>query len=563
MDIVKALRALRRYKFTFVGVSALAFMLVLLAPAAKSNEPVIYESTAKILLTPPEAGGQVSAYGGSSAKITSSQSWFADATVLKELLTSEELLTRVLTNLGSKESWVQLRERIVVEPLSGGFRGGDGVQLFELVVSSEDPKDSEKTTRLITEEFSSYVQEISAREFASTRKFIEELVAEAEQRRGDAEEKMMLVRQKYLDQPSDEILEVEQRDLENQRQELDREVATLQGQLYSVQDYLEGRTANPPWAVLEKTDSTVAALEKSVAEHKVELARLQEIYTDSNEQVIAARKRLENAERMYRDGLNGYVNSLANSMDAELRQKASRYQSVAGQLNTLLSNRMTPEDRRQLQKLERETQLWEENHLSLLQQLYQARVVEQSSRRQGAVNVLENPRLGEVPKDKKKTGEVQKMAMALPFCLILGGLAALLRDHLSTSMRLRPRIEEALEIPVIAVIPSTPSELTIEWERFKRPITSAAPVEELALARKGHGTEAAVATLPAKKPGGYTNGHGNGHPKGNGHGYSNGHGNGHTNGKNGHGGNGYSNGHGSNGHSNGEGPKDGGSDGAL
>ena len=37
-------------------------------------------------------------------------------------------------------------------------------------------------------------------------------------------------------------------------------------------------------------------------------------------------------------------------------------------------------------------------------------------------------------------------------------------------MRLRPKVEEALEIPVIAVIPSTPSELTVDWERFKRPL---------------------------------------------------------------------------------------------
>lgn len=520
MDIVRALRALRRYKFTFLGVSALAFMLVLLAPAAKNNEPVIYESKAKILLTPPEGGGQVSAYGGASAKIASSQSWFADATVLKELLTSEELLTRVLTNLGSKETWVGLRERVEVSPLSGGFRGGEGVQLFELTVTSQDPKESEKTTRLITEEFSSYVQEISAREFANTRKFIEELVAEAEQRRIDAEEKMMVVRQKYLDLPSDEILEIEQRDLENQRQELDRDVAALQGQIYSVQDYLQGRTTNPPWAILEKTDSTTTALEKAVADNKVELAKLQEIYTDSNEQVIAAKRRLENSERLYRDGITNYVRSLYNSKEAELNQKTARYQSISGQLNNLLSNRMTPEDRRQLQKLERETQLWEENHLSLLQQLYQARVVEQSSRRQGAVNVLENPRLGEVPKDKKKTGEMTKFAMALPFCLILGGLAAMLRDHLSTSMRLRPRIEEALEIPVIAVIPATPSELTIDWERFKRPM-AAAP-EELAAAQAGR-AKTPVATLTQ-------NGHGNGQANGAKNGYSNGHQNGYSNG---------------------------------
>lgn len=542
MDIVRALRALRRWKWTFLSVTALAFGLVLVAPAAQDSEPVIYESTAKILLTPPESSGQVSAYGGASAKVSGSQSWFADATVLRELLSSEELLTRVLASLGSKESWAELRERVVVNPLSGGF-GGAGVQLFELKVSSKDPKDSEKTTRLITDEFSQYVQEVSAREFANTRKFIEELVAEAEQRRLAAEDRMMEVRQKYLDQPSDEVLEIEQRGLENQRQELDREVATLQGQLSSVRAYLDGRTSNPPWTVLERTDGSIAALEQAISQNKVELAKLQEIYTDSNDQVVAAKKRLENAQNLYREGVNNYVSSLYNSKESELQQKTSRYQSVAGQLNNLLSNRMTPEDRRMLKKLERETQLWEENHLSLLQQLYQARVVEQSSRRQGAVNVLENPRLGQIPKDKKKTGEMQKLAMALPFCFILGGLAALLREHLSTSMRLRPRIEEALEIPVIAVIPASPSEVTIDWERFKRPM---ALVESMVLAHSGR-AEASVANGNGNGNGkGRSNG-ANGHTNGHGNGHSNGYGNGHANGKNGHG-NGHTNGGGSNGY---------------
>ena len=167
------------------------------------------------------------------------------------------------------------------------------------------------------------------------------------------------------------------------------------------------------------------------------------------------------------------MESLYTDKSTRLQQAITNSQSLSAQLNDLLRYRMSDDDRRELAKLERQRDLWDENHLSLLQQLYQARVVEQSSRRQGAVTVLEPPRLGDPISIGNLSAAHSKsttLAMAIPFALILGVGAAFLRDFMTTSMRLRPKVEEALEIPVIAVIPSTPSELTVDWERFKRPL---------------------------------------------------------------------------------------------
>ena len=203
------------------------------------------------------------------------------------------------------------------------------------------------------------------------------------------------------------------------------------------------------------------------------MAKKREVYTDESEVVKTAQARLATAEALYSSALDDYVDSLYTDKSTRLQQAISESQSLSAQLNDLLRYKMNDEDRRELAKLERQRNLWDENHLSLLQQLYQARVVEQSSRRQGAVTVLEPPRLGDpIAGGRTAAGrsKAQTIAMAIPFALILGLGAAFLKDYMTSSMRLRPKVEEALEIPVIAVIPSTPSELTVDWERFKRPL---------------------------------------------------------------------------------------------
>jgi capsular polysaccharide biosynthesis protein len=482
MDFIKILKTLKKWKGTFLIVSAIGIALIAAAPEpAPPLESTVFKSQAKILLTPPS--GQNNAFGGrGGGGVDMSQSWFSDPTVLKELFKSEELLTRVQQNSGTKMPWDVLRGMIQVEPLS---QNPYGVKLFQLSVTSQDPKESEKIARLITEEFSTYVQELSAREFASTRRFIEELVAEAEQRRLQAEENLMGMREKYLGVPTDSEVQSQQMRLETQRQAVSQDIPGLQAEVSALKAYLDGHTTNPPWSVMQRTDGSLSAMEASVSENRLKLAQAREVYTEENENVITAKARLAKSEELYKEGVQANVTSLYNAKSLELQQAVSREQGIGSQLNALLASQMSPDDRRATQKLERELSIWEENHLSLVQQLYQARVSEQSSRRQGSVNVLEQPMPGQLDMAfrnlPRSSGKLKKLATGIPFCLILGAAAALLREYLSTSMKLRPRIEEILEIPVIAVIPAAPSDLTVDWERFKRPLI--APLGELVAPR--------------------------------------------------------------------------------
>lgn len=470
MDFHKAIKILRRQKVALVSVVLVVLAAVGLAPKQKLAEaPVVYQSQSKILLNP--SSGNVRAYGGTvSAGPDYSNAWFTDETILNEVLLSEELLTRVSQQSEHQTPWFELKQRLTVEPLS---RYGRGVNLLLLKLTGGDPKETQKLTRLISDEFANYVQELSAQEYASTRRFIEELVVEAEQRRQTAEEDLMAVREKYLGLPTDEEIRTRQQALESQRQETQREISELQADIASIKAYRDHGGTTPPWVILEQADGAISGLEQNVADQKLELAKLREVYTDESSAVKAAQARLVTAQQLYSSALGEYVESLYTDKSTKLQQGISRSQSISAQLNDLLRYRMTDEDRRELAKLERQRNLWDENHLSLLQQLYQARVVEQSSRRQGSVTVLEQPRLGAPIAGGMTHGGQSKskqLAMAIPFAILLGIGAAFMRDYMSSSMRLRPKVEEALEIPVIAVIPSTPSELTVDWERFKRPL---------------------------------------------------------------------------------------------
>jgi capsular polysaccharide biosynthesis protein len=485
MDFMKALRVLRGKKWTVIAVSLAAFVLVLAAPKPKQIKIApIYKSKAKVLITPPSSN--VRAYGGQAVQ-AADFSWFSDSNVLSELLKSEELLGRVVESSDANITPDSLAYAINIEPLSRS--GRNSVQLFSLSVTDRDPKQAQKLTRLVTEEFVRYVEDLSAREFASTRRFIEELVLEAEGQRERAETSLMGIREKYIAAPSDEDLMMRARTIEARINEMERQISTTKIEVAALQDYQNGRSTSPPWQILSAENGSIAALQQNVATKKLDLVKLQDIYNDSNENVQTAKRQLTTAETLYQSAVDETVESLFKSKSSELQQAVGQRQSLNLELNNLLRARMSEDDRRLTRKYERELQVWEQNHLNLQQQLYQARVVEQSSRRSGAVNVLEQPGVGVVaanpnaPQPVMTQSTKKRAATAIPLCLLLGIAAAFLQEYLSSSTKLRPRVEEALEIPVLAVIPATPSELTVDWESFKRPDSERLAKMELASTR--------------------------------------------------------------------------------
>jgi hypothetical protein len=105
--------------------------------------------------------------------------------------------------------------------------------------------------------------------------------------------------------------------------------------------------------------------------------------------------------------------------------------------------------------------------------------VEQSSRRQGAITILENPGPGVLVKEKKTRALGAQLALGLPFCIAFSVSAVLALDMLNASLKLTPKIEKALGVQVVAVIPPVDGDLGAAWETYKRENTLPADVEPL------------------------------------------------------------------------------------
>ena len=59
-------------------------------------------------------------------------------------------------------------------------------------------------------------------------------------------------------------------------------------------------------------------------------------------------------------------------------------------------------------------------------------------------------------------------AVGIPFSLIFAAVLVLGVDYLTASLRLLPRIESTLGLPILAVIPPVSQELAATWETYKR-----------------------------------------------------------------------------------------------
>lgn len=457
MDLWRGTQAIKQRKELFFAVFFISLLIVVLVPRGKAE--ILYESSAKILLTPPSG---VEDSGGRRRV----QLWFADEVTLRELVTSEKLLKRVVEKLELKTTWVDLRENIAFKtPKGRSSSRGSGVTLFFLTASDKDPKRAQEIATELVKEFVNYVQELSAQEFADTRRYLEELVAEAKEKVETLEEQLLSITANKAAGSGEGLLESEA-NLERERLKLKAERAELESQTDAINDFLTGKSKSPPWTIVSQRDQMVGQLETAMSEHELKLLELRQLYKDDSRHIIEEKAKLEKVQKLYNDQVNQVVTSLYNEKLASLKERQDQLTQVSHQLLELRKQRLTPEEKRTVAKLERQLNMWEESHLSLVRQLYQARVVEQSSRRQAAIQVLEQPSPGRATEDKIPNLAVS-ILMGIPFSLLVGLGFVLGADYWSSSIQFIPRVEQRLELPVLVSIPLVPEDLASEWEEVK------------------------------------------------------------------------------------------------
>jgi capsular polysaccharide biosynthesis protein len=457
MDLRRLFRIIRERQLLFLCVFVATLFTVVVLPQA-SVKP-LYRSSARILLTPPAVTG--------TNQYAASKTWYTDKATLDEVVSSERLLSRVLQTAKSNRSWLELKEFVKLEPISADYQ----VTLFALMVDDHSPDQAKLLTEALVKEFVNYVEELSAKEFANTRRFLEELVAEAKEKVDTTEEKLLKITTSRADEEQNSRIAETQNELEMERRKAKDEALTLEIELKTLNGFLSSSgMAAPPWAIIEQGDTSIKQLENAVGEAKIKLLELEQLYTDKNAQVQAQREKLRKVESVYNERLSSYVEALRSEKSQALGDRRNRIQSIENRLKDVRSQMLTSEERRDVAKLQRQLGMWEENYLNLVKQLYQARVSEQGSKRQGAITVLQAPSPPVPVQSEKRRGLIQALAFGLPFSLALSVSAVVALDYLRSSLRILPQIESKLDLPVLTVIPKVPEEIAALWESYKQDV---------------------------------------------------------------------------------------------
>lgn len=470
MDLRRFLLIVRQHVWLLVALTVASLAAFLLLPQLGAR--TVYVSTAKVLLTPSKTS-----IGSESYRGYEQGNWLSEESTLKELVTSERLLSRVCQVCSVRGSWQELRDRVTLEPLSTDY--ARRVNLFAISVQDESAKQAQKLTEAAVSEFTNYVEELSAREFANTRRFLEELVAEAKERVDDTEEKLLQITTAHADAKQSETMAESLVALDADKRKVREEIAVLEAEVGSVQSFLSRDSAVLPPSLLQTPDPTVTQLETAAAEARLKLLELEQLYNDDNPRVREQRAKYEKMRDMYQSRMSEFANSAIQEKSQLLAQKRKQLQAIEDRIQEVRNQQLSPAEKRQVAKLERQLSMWEDNHLNLVKQLYQARVVEQSSRRQGAISVLESPGLGALAKAKKSRSLTSRLAIGLPFCLSFSLACILSLELLGASLRLLPKIERALGVPVLSVIPPLGEDMAEVWECYKREETLPKQYESL------------------------------------------------------------------------------------
>jgi len=475
VDIRRLLFTLRHHLWFVLALTMVSLAAFLLIP--RLGKTTVYVSSAKILLTPSQSVGadQYRGYDPSS--------WLNNEQTLRELVTSERLLSRMVQATGLRIPWQQLSERVTLSPLSTEY--GRRVNLFLLSVQDESPEQAKKLAEAAVQEFTSYVEELSAREFAGTRRFLEELVAEAKEKVNDTEESLLKITTSQKGTGPSEAASESLVGLDAERRKAKEDISVLEAELNSVQSFLSGRSSISPASLQQQPDASISQLEQAVAAARLKMLELEQLYTQENIQVQEQRAKLQKMQSLYQTKINEFASAVGQDKSLALASKRKHLKSIEDRIQELQNQQLSPLEKRQVAKLERQLAMWEENHLSLVKQLYQARVQEQSSRRQGSISVLENPGRGMLARQKKSRTLAAQLALGVPFSLAFAVTVVVALDLLASSMRLVPKIESSLGVQMLAVIPPVDEDIAELWESFKEDSTTPLNLELLVIAPSG------------------------------------------------------------------------------
>lgn len=451
MDIWRGIKLVKAQPILFFFASILAFVCAMVAPQFSAKEKLIYKSSAKVLITPTTTS--VSLAGERQSGTI--RSWFADEATLRTLLSSQDLLELVTSAAGVTTNGSDFRDRIQLEILSNA--GQNQVNLLEISVLATKPEEARVLSLTLSEKFIQYIQQLSAAEQDKTVAFLERERRNAEREVAKSQKRLLKLGILPRVAGPDPVEESWVRTQEK-RNDLERDLAMAQAEVEQLQ--ITGETSDASGAKNPFADS--------VSQEQLKLAELREVYTEKSPQVKAQKAKVDRLVQMLAQDSSVRVAAQLEASSRKVEKFESLLRDANRRLKQLESSRPSAEKHLAYANEERQLTMWQENYLDLTRQLYRARVMQQSSRREGAFTIVEKPLAGRLVSGRVGGKSPVTLAlMSLPLSLAFGLATVMALDYFSASLRVSTRIEEALGLPVIGRIPCQPPLLVSDWEALK------------------------------------------------------------------------------------------------
>lgn len=465
LNSTQFLKTLKRRKWLFGAITLLTFLAVLAGQAARvtvTEEIPTFRSTVSLLVTPPTP----STDEGTGDSL---QTWFASEQLLRQLVLSEEVLSRVIKTSGSSLDWQQLRSMVSLAPASEGEEWGDLWHSFliDLAVESDAPDEAQHLAQVLVQEFIAYTQELAAREVIASRQLLERMALANKKKIEDYQQKIVAWRKANDVWDIDQLIEAQgQRisELNGKREDKLQDLAHLNQEVKELEAYRDGTIETLPWDVVE-LDSNLNQLAAARGQEKVKLEKLRKLYTDQSAPVKEQMEAYQQANEAYEQERQALVSSLLRSRQAKVAQVQAVVLRIEDDMKALKNDKNLASSQVELEQLKSQLQSYQANYEDLTSQINDARVLEQRRRHLAAFTVVEKPLLGvQINNPDRMEDSPWETALASAMLAIATGLLCTLGlEHFFLGVRLRPQVEQALGLPVLGMLPRLSEADSRDW----------------------------------------------------------------------------------------------------
>ena len=413
------------------------------------RNPIVFKSRFTLLITPPpekryEKDGRKSEL----------ESWFASEDLLKQLILSEDVLSRTLKAGGTEQDWRAFRNRIAFLPASNEKIAGDKSFLITTEVTGGSAEEAQALATALSQEIILYTQDMAAREKTAKRKQLELMAVERKASIEKAQQDLLSWRKTndVWDMGQLTLAHSEEiQKLEAQKAEVSKQVARLDSELVAI-DQSAQRGLAPVDATPEERQELSSLLARR-ADVQKKLSEARKVFTESSSKVQELKSELEAVER----SVSGVAGSLSQIARSKVSGERSRYlnqiSAIDSKLQTLKQDKELAKAQVELQKLEYELSISQKNYSEILDKIDEVKVEEQAKRNEASFTLVESASDGTRQGGVSGGGFDTRKALGLlafSFVVSFGGTVAF--GSLSKTYSLRRQVE-VLGLPVLGVIP--------------------------------------------------------------------------------------------------------------